>query len=103
MGTYFADQYSLLHFCVGAIAFFWNVPFVWGFLAHFVFEILENTEWGVRAINRYIIDPGFFSWPGEKHHPDAAINIAGDNTFFAVGWWVARGLDAVGRRRKWFV
>lgn len=103
MGTYFADQYSLLHFSVGTIAYFWNFSLFFGFIIHFIFEIIENTNLGVHIINKYIIEPGLFSWPGEKHHPDTIINIIGDNIFFIIGWIIAYSLDYIGIKNKWYI
>lgn len=103
MGYQFLDQYSILHLSVGVIAYFWNVPFLLAFIAHAIFEVLENTTAGVAAINKYIIDPGYFSWPGGKHQPDSLINQTGDNVAFAVGWLVAAYLDVVGTREHWYI
>ena len=86
MGYLFADQYSLLHFSVGSIAYFWNIPFIIALVGHFIFEMLENTKLGMRLINRYIIHKGYFSWPGGKNKADNSLNILGDNFFFAAGW-----------------
>lgn len=101
MGCDFADQYSLLHFCVGSISYFWNIPLWFGFLVHFIFEIVENTNYGVYFINKYIIDPGYFSWPGLKHSPDSVANITGDNVFYVIGWLVSYFLDDYGKKHKW--
>jgi hypothetical protein len=103
MGTYIADQYSLLHLSVGVIAYFWNFSLLYSFIIHFVFELLENTTIGVSLINKYIIEPGYFSWPGGKHHPDSLLNMLGDNIFFALGWTVAYVLDAIGTKYKWYI
>lgn len=103
MGTYLADQYSLLHFCVGVIVYFWNFSLLFSFSIHFIFEILENTQTGVYLINKYIIEPGYFSWPGGKHHPDTLTNMLGDNLFFVLGWIVAYGLDYYGTKNKWYM
>jgi len=93
MGFLLADQYSILHFSVGVMAYFWNVPFLLGAFVHFIFELLENTNTGIYLINKYIIDPGYFSWPGGKHVADLPINIFGDNLFYILGWVVAYLLD----------
>lgn len=102
MGVYLFDQYTLLHIAVGILAYFWSVPFLIGMGIHIAFELIENTEWGVRAINRYIIDPGWFMWPGGKYVPDTAMNQIGDNLGFAGGWGLAWWLDSVGRRLGWY-
>ena len=103
MGYRLLDQYSLLHASVGVLAYFWNVSFWLAVGLHVCFEWLENTEWGVRAINRYIIEPGWFSWPGGKHGPDAFVNRVGDTLTFAAGWLVAAWLDVEGTRRGWYL
>lgn len=66
---------------------------------HFLFEILENTQTGVYLINKYIIEPGYFSWTGGKHHPDTFTNMSRDNLFFALGWIVAYNLDYFGTKK----
>ena len=78
------------------------MPFLIGMSIHIAFELIENTAWGVRAINRYIIDPGWFMWPGGKYVPDTAMNQIGDNLGFAGGWGLAWWLDSVGRRLGWY-
>jgi hypothetical protein len=102
MGHQFLDQYSLLHAAVGIIAYFWNISFWWAVGLHTLFEWSENTEWGIWAINRYIIDPGWFRWPGGKHTPDPLINRTGDTLTFVAGWIGAAWLDAVGKQRNWY-
>lgn len=83
MGLLFADQYSILHFSVGSVLYFWNIHFIYAMILHTLFELIENTEIGMRFINKYFIHPGYFSWPGEKNYADSRINIIGD-TFFRV-------------------
>jgi hypothetical protein len=97
MGHSFADQFSLLHFSVGVLAYFWNVPLIASVIAHALFEYAENTPLGIRLINRFLISRGYFSWPGEKRHADSLVNMIGDTVFFAVGWACAMGLDVVHR------
>jgi hypothetical protein len=103
MGFQFADQYSLLHFSVGVIAYFWNINLLLATIIHAAFEYLENTKTGIHLINKYIIDPGYFSWPGEKHIADTAINMLGDNIFFILGWVLSYLLDVIGTKHKWFI
>ena len=102
MGHQLFDQYSLLHFSVGVITYFWNIPFLYGFTIHFLFEILENTKHGIEFINTYIIEPGYFGWPGGKHKADTILNIIGDNIFYAFGYFIAYILDYLGRINKWY-
>lgn len=89
MGLCFVDKYSLLHFAVGIIIFYWNVPFLLACVIHTVFEIVENTSTGMYIINTYISNKGYFSWPGGKPYPDTVINSIGDTVFFAIGWGIA--------------
>lgn len=103
MGHGFLDQYSLLHAAVGVLAYFWNIPLWIGTLIHILFEYAENTPWGVRLINTYMIEPGIFGWPGDKRNPDSVINQLGDTITFALGWVVAAGLDTIGRAQHWAV
>ena len=84
MGKTFADEYSLLHFAVGIIFRFWNVSFTTSVAIHTLFEILENTEPGIKFINEK-----FTWWPGGKGYADYNINKVGDTVFFVLGWYVA--------------
>lgn len=88
MGKSFFDQFSLLHFASGVVAYFWGVPFNVWFYAHAVFELLENTSNGMRIINNYIT-----LWPGGKNSPDSFINMVGDQVFAMLGFLVASNLD----------
>lgn len=103
MGYRLFDQYSILHLSVGIITYFWNISFIFGFIIHFIFEMIENTDKGVEYINKYIIEPGYFSWPGGKHKPDTITNIVGDNMFFAIGWILAWFLDYYGTKNNWYI
>lgn len=96
------DQYSLLHFATGIIAYFWNIPFLLAFALHFTFEIVENTQYGMYIINKYIIEPGYFSWPGEKHYADNIMNITGDNLAFVLGFIISYLLDIWAVKHKYF-
>lgn len=85
MGRNFVDQYSLLHFSVGVVMFFWGVPFWYWFFVHLFFEIIENTQHGIKFINTTLHN----IWPGGKDEPDSIINMCGDQTFAMLGWLVA--------------
>ena len=102
MGNKFADQYSFLHFCVGAVAYYWQLSLRDAFILHFIFEIVENTPLGMRFINRFFVRSGSFGWPGGKDKPDSALNIVGDNAFFVLGWITAQKLDEVGTELGWY-
>lgn len=88
MGTAFADQFSLLHFAVGVVAYFWGISHVHFLALHIVFEFLENTAWGMNLITKLPI------WPGGKTHADAPVNMLGDLVFGQIGWYTAAHLDA---------
>jgi hypothetical protein len=85
MGKYFIDQFSLLHFAVGIVAFFWDINFTLFFILHSIFEIFENTKAGMYIINNYIT-----IWPGGKPEADTIINIIGDTVFALLGWILAK-------------
>lgn len=91
MGKYFADQFSLLHFAVGIVVYFWGVPLIAWIGLHILFELIENSEWGMNIINNW-----FFIWPGGKPYPDSALNITGDTLFAALGWLLAYYIDFYG-------
>ena len=103
MGYQAFDQYSLLHFSIGTLAYFWSIPLWLGLLVHVIFEYIENTNYGVYFINKYIIDTGLFNWPGGKYISDEFVNTMADNTIFAIGWIVAYWLDIIGTARGWYV
>lgn len=83
MGIHFTDKYSLLHFGVGIVAYYWNISFIAWFVLHVVYEYIENTEYGMKLINRF-----YFS-AGGKDHADSLTNILGDQTYGILGWIVA--------------
>lgn len=97
MGNQFLDQYSLLHFAVGNIAYFWGFDMVQLFLGHIAFELAENTQVGMDFINKSLT-----WWPGGKPRADEISNIVGDNISALLGWWCAAKLDEIGKRRKWY-
>lgn len=96
MGSFFLDQFSLLHFAVGVVVYFWGIGFWSWVIIHAVFEILENTETGIWFINHYLI-----MWPGGKTHADTLLNQVGDVWSGSVGWLVAKLLDTLGQRQQW--
>lgn len=86
MGLLLIDQYTLLHFVVGIVVYFWGVKFwVWT-LIHIIFEYVENTAQGMRLINQ-------IPWPGGKTHADSIINRMGDISAGSLGWLVAHWVD----------
>lgn len=88
MGKYFFDQYTILHFAVGIIAYFWNVSLLNTVVLHTIFEIIENTEQGMNFINTY-----FKMWPGGKPQSDTLINSVGDTVGIIAGWILAQMVD----------
>jgi len=84
MGTAFMDSFSLLHFAVGIVVYFWSIPLWLWVILHTIFEYVENTQLGMYVINEYIT-----LWPGGKSHPDSFINSLGDTFFGSLGWVVA--------------
>lgn len=88
MGYKFIDQYSILHFATGILAYFWGMDLWTYFYIHLIFEIVENTNWGMNIINRYVK-----IWPGGKEAADNVLNSSGDIIFGCVGWIVSYLLD----------
>ncbi len=84
MGSAFTDQYSLLHFAVGIVSRYWNVSLFWLIVFHTLFEVLENTAYGMNFINTYIP-----FWPGGKTHADTILNRVGDTVYSGLGWVLA--------------
>jgi len=96
MGNYFMDQYSLLHFASGIVAYFWNINLLTWIILHVIFEILENTTVGIKMINKIKL------WPGGKPEPDSLINSLGDNVFAILGWMMAYYVDNIGQKYNWY-
>jgi len=92
MGTNFIDQYSLLHFAVGIVAYFWGIGLVNWIIIHTLFELIENTQFGMNVINKTFKD----IWPGGKNYPDSMINTTGDGVFAILGWLFAYCVDYYG-------
>ena len=88
MGSILIDQYTYLHFSVGVVAYFWNISLFHWFILHSIFEILENTSFGMYFINHYIS-----FWPGGKPKSDTFINNIGDILSAILGWLSAFYID----------
>lgn len=84
MGVHFMDKFSYLHFVSGAVVFYWNISLFHWFLLHTLFEIVENTKFGIHVINTY-----FKFWPGGKPSADSLMNNLGDTFFALLGWFSA--------------
>jgi len=97
MGFQFADQYTLLHFAVGIITYFWDINLFYLIIGHTTFELSENTDIGIHFINTY-----FKLWPGGKDIADNKINMLGDTIAVACGWYLAYTLDRYGEERGWY-
>ena len=93
MGEFLVDQYSLLHFAMGIVVYFWGMPFMLWLLLHIIFEFVENTKMGVNIINKWLT-----IWPGGKPKPDSKINIIGDILFGMFGWFLAYLCDYYGKQ-----
>jgi len=93
MGNKFIDQYSLLHFAVGIVVYFWDISLLSWFVLHTIFELIENTQQGIYFINNYIT-----WWPGGKPRPDSIINSIGDTIFSLLGWVIAYYTDQFGKQ-----
>ena len=92
MGRSFADRYSLLHFASGVVAQFWGLDgWTWA-MVHLVFELTENTRWGMRIINALPF------WPGGKDFADSPLNMLGDELFALAGHWCANLIN--GKRKE---
>lgn len=83
MGGHFTDTFSLLHLASGIVTYYWGMPFITWFMAHAVFELAENTESGMRFIQK------FKAWPGGKSHADSVLNSLGDQFYSCMGWGIA--------------
>lgn len=97
MGKYLFDQFTFLHFSVGAVAYFWGLNLRTWIIIHFLFEIIENTSWGMKIINNYLK-----FWPGGKPKADSLLNILGDHIGAFLGWLSAMYLDKIGSELGWY-
>lgn len=91
------DQFSLLHLATGIIAYFFGIKLIYWFILHVIFEILENTELGMKIINSNIK-----FWPGGKPKANSFINRIGDTFFSIMGWQLAYLLDTTGKQKDWY-
>lgn len=91
MSQVLTDQFSLLHFATGIVAYFWGLSLAQWFILHATFELLEDTQTGVRIINKMFGK----IWPGGgKKVPDSFLNSEiGDNLYAVLGWLVAQKIS----------
>ena len=73
MGVFFSDKFSLLHLATGIIAYYWSIALFHWFIIHALYEIIENTTWGMKIIRNITL------WPGGKSKPDTITNQFGVN------------------------
>ena len=81
MGQLLFDRFTYLHFASGIIAYFFDLSLLQFIILHTIFEIIENTKFGINFINKYL-----FSWPGGKSDSDRIINNIGDTIGALIGW-----------------
>jgi hypothetical protein len=99
MGVNYFDQYSLLHFATGIVAYFFGITLYNWIIIHILFEYIENTEKGMQIINTYFKN----IWPGGKDVKDSFNNsIIGDNISAIIGWCVAYYIDYIGEKNRWY-
>ena len=100
MGSFFFDQYSILHMASGVIAYFFGIKLINWIIAHGLFEYLENTNQGINFINTYLKN----IWPGGKPKSDSFTNsMLGDNFFAVLGWCIAYYFDEMGKKNDWYI
>ncbi len=80
MGEYFTDRFSLLHFMSGIMFYFMGITFSTSFVAHLLFEVVENEEYVIETTSK------LKWWPGGKHSQDTTTNSLGDQFYFSIGW-----------------
>lgn len=97
MGQLLFDMYTYLHFAVGIISYFWDIPLLYFFILHTLFEYIENTNIGLFIINNYIT-----FWPGGKPKPDSFINRIGDSIGAILGWISAYYLGKLDNKYGWY-
>lgn len=91
MSRVFTDEFSLLHFATGIIAYFSGLSLINWFIIHATFELLEDTQTGVRIINKIFGK----IWPGGgKRIADSFVNSElGDNFYALLGWVFAKKIS----------
>jgi len=84
MGKYLLDTFSIIHFVVGILWRYMGFDIIRLFIYHSIFEIVENSNFGIHIINTYVK-----IWPGGKPAADTPINSIGDVLISLVGWMLA--------------
>jgi hypothetical protein len=95
MGRQLIDQYSLLHAAVGVVMYFFKFSLMEWTIIHILFEILENTEYGMHTINHNFKGV----WPGGKNFADSFVNSTGDIIAGNIGWFIAKVVDDMFKNR----
>ena len=98
MGTRLLDQYTLLHWAVGIVAYFIGISLPITIFIHIMFEVLENTKEGILFINKYL----HWIWPGSKEYSDTMTNSVGDTLATITGWLTAYYIDSLGKQAGWY-
>jgi len=99
MGGQLFDQFTLLHFAVGVVFYFWGISLPVWFGIHTAYEIFEVTPFGVNIINTYFAK----FWPGGgKSLKNPTINAIGDTIGALLGWLAAYYLDKLGHKYNWY-
>lgn len=98
MGQRLFDQYSLLHMATGIIAYFFNASLPLWVALHILFEIVENSQIGIKVNNKYLYN----IWPGGKPRADSVINSIGDTIASTIGWLLAYWIDNMGKKYGWY-
>jgi len=97
MGYNMFDQYSLVHFSTGVLAYFCHIPLIVWLILHTLFEILECSKVGIEFSEKYLT---FLGWG--KYEPDNLINTIGDTISTLLGWLCAYLIDYYGTKYKWY-
>jgi hypothetical protein len=90
MGKYLIDQFTYLHFAAGIVGYFWSISLNNWIILNIIFELLENSDFGMNIINTIPY------WPGSKPKADSSINIVGDIGSVILGWLSAYYIDKLG-------
>ena len=98
MGQHIFDQYSLLHFASGVIAYFWGISLPIWIIIHTAFEIFQNSCCGMEFINHALKNV----WPGGHQSKDTIWNSVGDTITAILGWLCAYWLDTLGKKHEWY-
>jgi len=93
MGKKLFDQYSYIHFFVGILSYIWGFDLTKLIIIHTVFEISENTTYGMYIINKF-----FYIWPGGKKKADSIENMIGDTLAAILGWLTVYYIDHMGEK-----